>query len=211
MLAKSGDAIKLGERGPETLRMTWRWRAICATPCRVGLWTAYAQHVTGGAAGIRTASGGPPGVRIRNPQLPPSSPPSTAAAAAIHPAIVSAPASHQGLTLAHFTAQLEDPREHIAHVRSQLEHPQDTSTGSFWSYGGQSKIRLSGKGQSKLKLSGNGNECKPLPRVRPRRRCSRPQAQPWCRGLHSSTFQLNLSRFCHNIHPKYPPTPPDTS
>jgi hypothetical protein len=32
------------------------------------------------------------------------------------------------------------------------------------------------------------------------------------RGLHSSTFQLNLSRFWHKVHPAYPPgdhmTPP---
>ena len=30
------------------------------------------------------------------------------------------------------------------------------------------------------------------------------------RGLHSSTFQLNLSRFWHKIHPKHPLLPPDT-
>jgi len=30
------------------------------------------------------------------------------------------------------------------------------------------------------------------------------------RDLNSSTFQLNLSRFCHKIHPKHPLTPPDT-
>ena len=35
----------------------------------------------------------------------------------------------QGLTLAHFRAQLEDPRGHIAHVTAQLEHSRDTSTG----------------------------------------------------------------------------------
>jgi len=33
----------------------------------------------------------------------------------------------QGLTLAHFRAQLEDLREHIAHGRAQLEHLRDTS------------------------------------------------------------------------------------
>jgi len=38
------------------------------------------------------------------------------------------------------------------------------------SYGGQSKLKLSGKGQSQLKLSGNGDECKPLPV----RRCCTP-------------------------------------
>ena len=31
------------------------------------------------------------------------------------------------------------------------------------------------------------------------------------RGLHSSTLQLNLSRFCHNIHPYHPLIPPNTS
>jgi len=31
------------------------------------------------------------------------------------------------------------------------------------------------------------------------------------RGLHSSTFQLNLSRFWHKIHPKHPLIPPNTS
>jgi len=30
------------------------------------------------------------------------------------------------------------------------------------------------------------------------------------RGLHSSTSQLNLSRFCHKIYPKHPLTSPDT-
>ena len=30
------------------------------------------------------------------------------------------------------------------------------------------------------------------------------------RRLHSSTFQLNLSRFLHKIHPVYPLIPPDT-
>jgi hypothetical protein len=29
-------------------------------------------------------------------------------------------------------------------------------------------------------------------------------------GLHSSTFQLNLSRFCHKIHPRHPLMSPDT-
>ena len=33
----------------------------------------------------------------------------------------------QGLTLAHFRAQLEDLRERIAHVKLQLEHLRDTS------------------------------------------------------------------------------------
>jgi hypothetical protein len=30
------------------------------------------------------------------------------------------------------------------------------------------------------------------------------------RGLHSSTFQLNLSRFQHKINPKYLPIPPNS-
>jgi hypothetical protein len=30
------------------------------------------------------------------------------------------------------------------------------------------------------------------------------------RGLHSSTFRLNLSRFSHKIHSKYPVIPPTT-
>ena len=30
------------------------------------------------------------------------------------------------------------------------------------------------------------------------------------RGLHSSTFQLNLTRFWHTIHPRPPLIPPDT-
>ena len=54
----------------------------------------------------------------------------------------------QGLTLLHFSAQLEDLREHIAHVRAQLEHLRDTSTGLFGFHGGQSKLHLSGNGQS---------------------------------------------------------------
>ena len=31
------------------------------------------------------------------------------------------------------------------------------------------------------------------------------------RGFHSSTSQLNLSRFLHLIHPKHPLVPPKTS
>jgi hypothetical protein len=31
------------------------------------------------------------------------------------------------------------------------------------------------------------------------------------RGLHSSTFQLNLSRVSSNIHPEHPLLPPNTS
>jgi len=38
----------------------------------------------------------------------------------------------------------------------------------------------------------------------------RPRRVPG-RGLHSSTFQLNLSRFRHNIHPRHPPMPPKNS
>jgi hypothetical protein len=37
-------------------------------------------------------------------------------------------AGDQGLTIAHFKAQLEDLREHISPVRAQLEHLQATST-----------------------------------------------------------------------------------
>ena len=80
---------------------------------------------------------------------------------------------------------------------------------------------MSGKGQSKLKLSGNGNECKPLPAICPARISALPwnlnarimghhrlnsfiqfpsvdfgtttMCGPVIRGLHWSTFQLNLS------------------
>ena len=31
------------------------------------------------------------------------------------------------------------------------------------------------------------------------------------RGLHSSTFQLNLSRFCHKMRSEHPLIPPHTS
>jgi len=34
---------------------------------------------------------------------------------------------------------------------------------------------------------------------------------PAGRGLHSSTFELNLSHFRQNIHPAHPLLPPDTS
>ena len=47
----------------------------------------------------------------------------------------------QGLTLAHLKAQLDDFSEHIAHVRAQLEHLRDTSTGYFGSQG--DKVSLS--------------------------------------------------------------------
>ena len=59
-------------------------------------------------------------------------------------------------------AQLEDLREHIAHVTAQVQHVRDPSTGLLRWYGGQSKLALSGKGQSKLKFSGKVDECKPL-------------------------------------------------
>jgi hypothetical protein len=108
----------------------------------------------------------------------------------------------QGLTLAHFRAQLEDLRERIAHVETQLEHLPDASTGRLGVFGGRSKLKLSGKGQGQLKLSGNGKTCKPMPAAAPSARAPHPGAsgRPPCRGLHSSTFQLNLSRFRHKIH-----------
>jgi hypothetical protein len=57
--------------------------------------------------------------------VPPASPKVTP----VH-AVTGVLSSHsQGLTLTHFTAQLEDLREHIAHVRAQLEHFRDTPTG----------------------------------------------------------------------------------
>ena len=40
-----------------------------------------------------------------------------------------AAACAQGLTLAHFRAQVENLKGHIAHIRAQLEHPRDKSTG----------------------------------------------------------------------------------
>jgi len=43
------------------------------------------------------------------------------------------------------------------------------------------------------------------------RLCSAPPAAPQTRGLHSSTFQLNLSRFRHEIHPNQPVIHPDTT
>jgi hypothetical protein len=41
----------------------------------------------------------------------------------------STPPYDQGLTFAHFRAQLEHLWEHAAHVRAQLEHIRDTFTG----------------------------------------------------------------------------------
>ena len=87
-------------------------------------------------------------------------------------------AVEQGLTLAHFKAQLEVLRKHIAHVGAQLEHLRATSTNYVRLYGGQSKLELSGNGQSKLKSSGNGNECKPLPGSRPRLEALAPKRAP---------------------------------
>jgi len=78
------------------------------------------------------------------------------------------PATGQGLTLAHFTDQLEDLRDTSLTLELNLStfgtHPRVTL-----GHMGQSKLELNGKGQSKLtklELSGNGNECKPLPRTR---------------------------------------------
>jgi len=88
--------------------------------------------------------------------------PSPSAAFTLPPAPDAARAAHvtatkQGLTLAHFRAQLEDLREHTAHCRAQPEHLRDASTGEFGFYGEQSELKLCGNGQSKLKLSANGN------------------------------------------------------
>ena len=38
-----------------------------------------------------------------------------------------------------------------------------------------------------------------------------PETEDGGRGVHSSTFQLNLSSFGHKIHPEYPLLCPDTS
>jgi hypothetical protein len=46
-------------------------------------------------------------------------------------AVSKGPSDRQGLTLAHFSVQLEDLRNDIAHVRAQVEHVRDTSTGEF--------------------------------------------------------------------------------
>ena len=66
----------------------------------------------------------------------------------------------QGLTPAHFTAQLEDLRDTSLTLELNLStfatHRRDGLGWVIWG-------TMSGKGQSKLKLSGNGNECKPLP------------------------------------------------
>ena len=98
---------------------------------------------------------------------PPPRPDSAAAAAAPPPPLPPLPphpdsAAAQGLTLAHFTAQLEDFRDTSltselnlstfgSHSRVTLGHMED-------------KVSLSSaeRGQS-IKLSGNGNECKPQP------------------------------------------------
>ena len=65
----------------------------------------------------------------------------------------------QGLTPAHFTAQLEDLRDTSLTLELNLStfatHRRDGLGWVIWG-------TMSGKGQSKLKLSGNGNECKPL-------------------------------------------------
>jgi hypothetical protein len=61
---------------------------------------------------------------------------------------------------------------------------------------GLSKLKLSGKGQSELNLSGDGNECKPLLRGGPGAVRRGAALRAGGRGLHSSTFWLNLSAFC---------------
>ena len=82
-------------------------------------------------------------------------------------------------------------------------------------YGGQSKLKLSGKAQSKLKLSGNGNECEPLVtgEVFAQWMGSPKQAVDLAsviksladkrlfqvRGLHSVPIQLNLCSSVHRI------------
>jgi hypothetical protein len=72
-------------------------------------------------------------------------------------------AANQGLTLAHFRAQLEDLRDTSLTLQLNLStfrpHPRVISGYK----GGGSELELSRKGQGKLELSGNGNECKPMP------------------------------------------------
>jgi len=53
-----------------------------------------------------------------------------------------------GAYIRSLSAQLEDLREHIAHIRAQLEHLQDTSTGQIGFDEGQSQLKLSGNGHS---------------------------------------------------------------
>ena len=107
-----------------------------------------------------------------------------------------ASASYQGLTLAHFSAQLETFRHTSLTLELKLStvmtHPQ-VNFGDTWD---KVNLKLSGNGQSKLKLSGNGNECEPLPRTPPRCWAAAAScATPAGSGLHSSTSPLNLSRF----------------
>jgi len=77
----------------------------------------------------------------------------------------------QGLTLAHFRAQLEHLRATSLTLELNLSTFGTIPRGMDRSgYAGDNvSLRLSEYGQSKLKLSGNGNECKALPRRRPPR------------------------------------------
>jgi hypothetical protein len=103
----------------------------------------------------------------------------------------------QGLTLVHCSAQLEDLRDTSLtlelNLRSFGTHPL-VNLGCF---GGQGKLKLSGKGQGELKLSGNGNECKPLSTGTTRRdAASSVMCTRWRQELlHSFASQLNLSAF----------------
>jgi len=142
-----------------------------------------------------------------------STPLSSATRSTIHKKSTKPSALSQGLTLAHFRAQLEDLWEHIAHVRIQPEHLRDTSIDYFGLHGVQSKLKLSGMGQSKLKLIRNGNEYKPLALAPLATLAKMMSAEatsnlPPGRGLHSSTFRLNVSIFCgirwvHDFPPVY--------
>jgi hypothetical protein len=111
----------------------------------------------------RTTDAGPSLTTDAGPSLTTDAGPSLASTPLLVRELVAA--CGQGLTLAHFKAQLKGLRDtsgHNADVRAQLEHVLGTCTGQVGLCVGQSKLELSGKGQSTLKMSGNGNECKPL-------------------------------------------------
>jgi hypothetical protein len=101
------------------------------------------------------------------------------------------PATGQGLTLAHFTDQLEDLRDTslMLELNWSTFGPHPRLRWVLW--GTKLKLlKLSGKGQGELEFSGNGNECKSLSTG-----CAEMKhaAALLGRGLHSFTLELDLS------------------
>ena len=111
-------------------------------------------------------------------------------------------ALRQGLTLVPIPAQLEVTLPLSAQLQLNLSSIQPKPTRGCVPKVLKLSSNVSDVFPKVLKSSSEVSECKPLPCVAPARppaRRARRTAAPWHRGLHSYTFQLNLSRFGHTF------------